>query len=272
MTDSPFGRVLATGVSVLLACTASVVARSMPDAAAPRGTSAGSLVVGRDVSWPNCPQGLGIPSRRTQGKPMPPASARFVVIGLTNGPAFHPNPCLAAQVDYARSRHLWAAAYAVLTYPTRGQLRRYGGPRDAGRAQARQNVAAMRAVGLPAPVVWVDVEPVSPPAPWSPRVRSNRAVLDGALAAYRDAGVRVGFYSTPSMWRSILGPVRPGRPEWRTAGLSTRSAALARCADRDSFQGGRAVLTQWYSTREDFDVLCPGRPAHDVLAEFFTRL
>ena len=272
MTDSPFGRVLATGVSVLLACTASVVARSMPDAAAPPGTSAGSLVVGRDVSWPNCPKGLGIPSRRTQGKPMPPPSARFVVIGLTNGPAFHPNPCLAAQVDYARSRHLWAAAYAVLTFPTRGQLRTYGGPRAAGRAQARQNVAAMRAVGLPAPVVWVDVEPVSPPAPWSPRVRANRAVLDGALAAYRRAGLRVGFYSTPSMWRGIVGRVRPALPEWRTAGPATRSAALARCGRRHSFQGGPAVLTQWYSPREDFDVLCPGRPADDVLAEYFTRL
>jgi hypothetical protein len=272
LTDSPFGRVLATGLSVLLACTASVVARSLPDAAAPRGTSAGTLVVGRDVSWPNCPKGLGIPSRRSQGKPMPPPSARFVVIGLTNGPAFHPNPCLAAQVDYARSRHLWAAAYAVLTYPTRGQLRTYGGPRAAGRAQARENVLAMRAVGLPSPIVWVDVEPVSPPAPWSPRKRANRAVLAGALATYRRAGLRVGFYSTPSMWRGILGPVRPGLPEWRTAGLSTRSAALARCAGRDSFQGGRAVLTQWYSPREDFDLLCPGRPADGLLAEYFTRL
>jgi hypothetical protein len=244
----------------------------MPDASPPAGASSGRLVVGRDVSWPNCPKGLGMPSRRTQGKPMPPRSARFVVIGLTNGPAFHPNPCLAAQVDHARSRHLWAAAYAVLTYPTTGQLRTYGGPRAAGRAQAEQNVAAMQAVGLRAPLVWVDIEPVSPPAPWSRRVPANRAVLAGALTAYRRAGLRIGFYSTPSMWRSIVGPVRPGLPEWRTAGLASRSAALARCSRRDSFQGGPAVLTQWYSLREDFDVLCPGRAADAVLAEYFTRL
>ncbi len=204
---------------------------------------------------------------------MPPASARFVVIGLTNGPAFHPNPCLAAQVDYARSRHLWAAAYAVLTFPTRGQLRTYGGPREAGRAQARQNVAAMRAVGLPSPIVWVDVEPVSPPAPWSPRVRANRAVLDGRARGL-PATPACGSGSTPPRrcGAASWGRSAPACPEWRTAGLSTRSAALARCGRRDAFQGGPGVLTQWYSTREDFDVLCPGRPADDVLAEFFTRL
>ena len=173
---------------------------------------------------------------------MPPASARFVVIGLTNGPAFHPNPCLAAQVDYARSRHLWAAAYAVLTYPTRGQLRTYGGPREAGRAQARQNVAAMRAVGLPAPIVWVDVEPVSPPAPWSPRVRVQpRGAGRARSGPTGDAGLRVGFYSTRSMWRGIVGRVRPGRPSgappgcrpgprrWRAAAAVTRSRVDRPC-------------------------------------------
>ena len=246
--------------------------------AAPAAPPAGDLVVGRDVSWPNCPKGLGIPSRPTQGKPMPPSSARFVVVGLTNGPAFHPNPCLEEQVAFARLQHLWTAAYAVVTYPTRRQLEEYGGQgtlaqrlRRTGAAQAEQNVAAMRAVGLASPIVWVDVEPVSPPAPWSSRVPANRAVLDGALAAYRDAGLRVGFYSTPSMWRDIVGTVRYGFPEWRTAGLSTRRAALERC-DGPQFQGGEAVLAQWYSTREDFDLVCPGRPAEDVLAEFFTRL
>ena len=256
-------------VSLVLAAVLGATTVSAPSTGP--SSTAGGLVIGRDVSWPNCPKGLGIPSRRTQGKPMPPASARFVVIGLTNGPAFHPNPCLEEQVAFARLQHLWTAAYAVVTYPTRSQLREYGSPSNAGWAQATQNVAAMRATGLTSPIVWVDVEPVSPPAPWSGRVRANRAVLDGAIAAYRDAGLRVGFYSTPSMWRSIVGPVRYGFPEWRTAGLSTRRAALARCRG-PQFQGGRAVLAQWYSTREDFDLLCPGRPAGEVLAEFFTRL
>ena len=108
-------------------------------------------------------------------------------------------------------------------------------------------------------------------APWSRNRAANRAVLGGAVAAYRRAGLRVGFYSTPALWRDIVGPVRYGFPEWRTAGLSTRKAALARCR-RGSFQGGRAVITQWYTSRVDFDLLCPGRPADEVLATYFTRV
>jgi hypothetical protein len=266
-------------VSVVLAVV--LGATSTTSAPAPPAKTPGDSMVGRDVSWPNCPKGLGIASRPTQGKPMPPASAPFVIIGLTNGPAFHPNPCLEEQVAFARLQRLWTAAYAVVTYPTRRQLQLYGatGPhrpkdrvhrlRNTGWAQARQNLDAMQAVGLSSPIVWVDVEPVSPPSPWSARPAAHRAVLAGAVGAYRDAGLRVGFYSTPSMWRQIVGPVRYGFPEWRTAGLSTRRAALARCRG-PRFQGGPAVLSQWYSTEEDFDILCPGRPAHEVLAEYFS--
>jgi hypothetical protein len=281
MRDSFLGQALATALSAVLAGTAAVVARSMPSDSEPGQARHAHPVAGRDVSWPNCPKGMGIPSRRTLGKPMPPPSATFVVIGLTNGPAFHANPCLQAQVDYAKTHHLWAAAYAVVTYPTRAQLRRYGasGPEphrrrdgrlwNTGWTQARRNLAVMRGAGLDSPIIWVDVEPVTPPAPWSADRRANRAVLRGAIASYRAAGHRVGFYSTPSMWRDIVGPVRYRFPEWRTAGLSTRRAALSKCG-RDSFQGGRAVIVQWYTTREDFDLLCPGRPAEQVLRQYFT--
>jgi hypothetical protein len=242
-----------------------------------------AVVVGADVSWPNCPEGLGIPSRPTLGKPLPRASARFVVIGLTNGPAFHPNPCLVSHVTFARERGLWAGAYAVATYPTPRQLARYGdrGPRpdttlrgrlfNTGWAQARVNLATMRAAGLHAPAVWVDVEPVSAPAPWSGRPRRNQAVVDGVLAGYRAAGLGVGFYSVPRLWRGILGSARYRLPEWRTAGPQDRRAALGRCRG-PAFQGGRAVLAQWWDTDRDHDVLCPGRPAGDVLQTWFVRL
>ena len=88
---------LSVVLAAILSATSAVSAESTRAVAEP---DAGGLVVGRDVSWPNCPRGMGIPSRPSQGKPMPPPSARFVVIGLTNGPAFHPNPCLETQVDY----------------------------------------------------------------------------------------------------------------------------------------------------------------------------
>jgi hypothetical protein len=237
--------------------------------------------VGADISWPNCPKGLGIPSRRSLGKPLPRRSARFVVIGLTNGPAFHPNPCLVSQVAFAKERRLYAAAYAVATYPTTSQLARYGaaGPHshsrrhgrlwNTGYAQARINVAEMRKVGLDSPVVWVDVEPVTDPAPWSGRPRQNKAVLDGVLEGYRSAGLRVGFYSVPRLWRSIVGPARYRLPEWRTAGDTSRRAALRECTT-DSIQGGPAVIAQWWDADRDYDVLCPGRPAGQVLARYFT--
>ena len=276
-------RALSAVLGAVLAMGAQVTARTAPPAAGPAAPPSPSQVAGRDVSWPNCPKGLGMPSRPTQGKPMPPADAPFVVVGLTNGPAFHPNPCLAEQVSFARTLHLWVSAYAVATYPTAGQLERYGaaGPRpharragrlwNTGWAQATQNVAAMREVGLPSPAVWVDVEPVSLPSPWSDNRSENRLVLAGALAAYRAAGLEVGVYSTPTMWADIAGPARLGLPEWRTAGQDSSGAALAKCR-RPDFQGGPAVLTQWYSPREDFDLLCPGRPAAEVLGKYFTRL
>jgi hypothetical protein len=282
MTDSQMGQLLSSALAGLLAATAMVMSRNAVPEPEPPPTGDRRSVFGGDMSWPNCPRGMGIPSRRSLGNPMPPASATFVVIGLTNGPAFHPNPCLAAQTEYARSYGMWTAAYAVASYPTRDQLREYGGgPRTGGAlrtrlwntgwAQARQNIATMRAARLRSPIVWVDVEPVSPPAPWSESRAGNRAVVEGALAAYRQAGLRVGFYSTPTMWRDIVGRIRYRLPEWRTAGLSTRRAALAACGRARQFQGGRPVLTQWYSEREDFDLLCPGRPASEVLPEFFAR-
>lgn len=239
--------------------------------------------IGRDVSWPNCPKGMGIPSRRALGLPMPPAGSNYVIIGLTNGPAFYPNPCLDEQVAYARELHLWTAAYAVVTYPTPRQLRTYGdaGPhasstrqgqlRNTGWAQTQMNIANMRAAGLEPPIVWVDVEPVRPPAPWSGDVAANRAVLEGAMRAYRAADLRVGVYSTTYLWQNIVGAVSYRLPEWRAAGPTTKQRALYMCT-HSSIQGSDAVLAQWSSVDVDYNVLCPGRPAIDVLREYFTLL
>lgn len=226
---------------------------------------------------------MGIPARRTLGKPLPPPGTRFVVIGLTNGPGFYPNPCLGEQVAHARSLRMEAAAYAVVTYPTGEELRRYAdaGPRppadrlgrlfNVGWAQAAGNVASMLRTGLESPIVWIDVEPVRPPTPWSGDVVANRAVVEGTMAAYRRAGLQVGVYSTTYMWRSIVGDVRYGLPEWRPAGQQSRKAALELCS-RGVIQGGDPVLVQWATVHVDYNELCPGRPAADVLAEYFTRL
>jgi len=245
----------------------------------PRGTGS-TVVAGGDVSWPQCPLGMGIPSRRSLGLPMPGDRARFVVIGLTNGPAFTPNPCLASQVQWARDRRVPVSAYAVATWPTGRQLSRYGatGPyagttlrsrlRNVGYAEGRYNLGRLGTVGLTVPHVWIDVEHYSI-RPWSSDRRNNRAVVRGVARAYQDAGIATGFYSTSLQWTDIVGRVAWGLPEWHTAGPRSRSVALSRCSEA-SFQGGPVVLAQWWTDSADHDLVCPGGPAAASMPAFFT--
>ncbi|GAA1809095.1 hypothetical protein GCM10009795_062970 [Nocardioides hankookensis] len=226
-------------------------------------------VLGADISWPQCPKGMGIPERRTLGLPMPLPQAQYVVVGLTNGPGFTANPCLASQVDWIRQRHLLAAAYAVVSQPDDAAVAEHGGtgPFDGstdvgglantGYQQALANVATMRAAGLDSPIIWVDVEPV-PDFDWSDDVEANGAVVQGAARGYADAGYAVGVYSTPYLWSEVVGDLALGLPEWRAAGQSSQAEALARCGDDWQVQGGPAVLGQWVAANRDLDVTCPG--------------
>lgn len=229
-------------------------------------------VLGADVSWPQCPRGMGIPERRTLGSPMPLPTAEFVVLGLTNGPGFTANPCLADQVRWVEDRRLLAAAYAVVSLPDAAAVaeHRTDGPYDgttrlgslanAGYQQALANVVTMRRAGLATPVVWVDVEPV-PDFDWSPDAEANGAVVEGAVRGYRYAGYRVGIYSTPALWAGVVGDLALGLPEWRAAGQTSRDEARDRCGDDWSIQGGPAVLGQWVEDARDQDITCPGTSA-----------
>ncbi len=226
---------------------------------------------GADASWPNCPKGMGIPSRKTIGLPMPKKHARFVILGLTNGPGFYPNPCIDRQVAWARKRGIYVGTYAMTTYPKRKQLREYGsqGPwpatslrkrlRNAGYAQAQFNLKTMDRVGLDTPFVWVDVDPYEV-APWTSKRKRNKAVLDGVLRGYTDAGKEVGLYTSPGPWRDIIGSARYGLPEWRTAGghpwSNTDYSDARRMCKVTSVQGGPILLAQWWDTKRDYDLLC----------------
>lgn len=226
-------------------------------------------VQGADVSWPQCPKGMGIPEKRSQGLPMPVAEAEFVIFGLTNGPGFTPNPCLADQVAWAEERELMAAAYAVSSYPDDRTLERYSwdGPYDGGSLkgqlknvgyqQARYNIDTMVSAGLQTPVVWIDVEPV-PFFEWSSDHAANAAVVEGAARAYTDAGYAIGIYSTPYLWETVVGGFSLGVVEWRAAGQTSREEALNRCGEDWSIQGGPAILGQWVADNRDHNVTCPG--------------
>ena len=149
------------------------------------------------------------------------ASASFAVLGLTDGGSFRANPCLADQVASVKHSHLWAGAYAVLTYPTSAELARYGGTGSllvrlgrVGAAQAEFNLATMARVGLTSPTGWVDVEPRTH-SPWSASAVKNNAVIDGAIARYTASGVHAGIYSYEKAWKAITGArVLPGVPTW----------------------------------------------------------
>ncbi len=222
-----------------------------------------ALVNGGDVSWPNCPKGMGIPSRPALGLPMPTRSARFVVLGATNGPAFTRNPCLASQARWVKARHLWVSAYAVIHYPSSAELRQYGGTGSitrrlarVGAAEARHAMATLKRAGVPRRMVWVDVETVGG-RPWSSRPTYNNAVLSGVLAQYRAYGVRTGVYSYAYAWKKITGGRASTLPTWVPSGTNSRTKALARCSQR-SFSGGRVLMGQWSDGTRDYDVTCRG--------------
>ncbi|KQW43023.1 hypothetical protein ASC77_22270 [Nocardioides sp. Root1257] len=231
--------------------------------------AANGPVLGADISWPQCPKGMGIPERRTLGLPMPLPEAQYVVVGLTNGPGFTANPCLASQVAWIRERHLLASAYAVVSRPDAAAVAEHGGtgPFDGatdvgalantGYQQALANVATMRAAGLDSPIIWVDVEPV-PDFDWGDDIEANGAVVQGAARGYADAGYDVGVYSTPHLWSEVVGDLALGLPEWRAAGETSQAEALDRCGDDWQIQGGDAVLGQWVAESRDLDVTCPG--------------
>lgn len=233
------------------------------------------LVFGGDISWPSCPLGTpgALPKKQPKGLPLPGPHAQFVLLGLTNGPGFYPNPCLAWEVEEARSRHLLTAAYAFTTLPKPTQVQRYGGRgpyssstalgrlRNAAWAEAQVNLASLRRTRLRTPIIWMDIEPQDYLSPWGSDVAANRAAIRAVRQAYRDAGYRTGFYSSDTPWKRITGGLEDAGPTWVTVGPRGRTAALAKCAAR-SFSGGPSVLAQWWDgPKEDLDLPCPGASA-----------
>lgn len=238
------------------------IAGTAPAQAAPAPT-----LYGHDVSWPQCPATIG-----GHDLPMPPPTTQFVVIGLTKGLPFTENPCLAAQVDWARTHDKSAQAYTIPAFPTPAQLGRYGasGPwattnraarlSNVGYAQARFALASLGRVRFATPVVWIDVEP-RPAQPWPTSTpqqqQDNRAVIEGLMRGLRDAGVAYGLYSYLAGWRDITGSwLVPGVPVWATAGrLDYPTEARDRCT-QPSFSGGQVLLAQWYDDVRDYDMTC----------------
>jgi hypothetical protein len=228
---------------------------------------------GADLSWPNCPKGMGVAGRRTQGLPLPRNRAQFWVIGLTNGRAFTANPCLSQHIAAARERGVLTAAYTMLSYPNRAERAAHGasGPFGAltradrlanvGYAQAAFALDVMEAAALPAPFVWIDVEHRAE-RPWSRKRPRNRALLQGALRAAQDRGVGSGIYTYAGAWQSIMGRMQVDVPLWapghsRAGSFSARRRQTWQSCSRTGFTGGPLVMTQWVWRNRDHDITCP---------------
>lgn len=232
-----------------------------------------SGAVGNDISWPNCPKGMGVVGRRTQGLPLPDPAAQYVIIGLTNGRAFTRNPCLASHLQVAASRDLATSAYTMLSYPNPAERRRYAksGPYSSrtiagqvanfGYAQAKFALETMSNAGLAAPLVWIDVEPRAERR-WSASKTNNRSLVKGALRAASDRGVTSGIYTYANAWKAIVGNWQVAAPLWAPSHTRSRTYAakkadaVASCA-RVGFTGGPLVITQWVHGNRDYNVICP---------------
>jgi hypothetical protein len=213
---------------------------------------------GYDVSWPQC--------RSDGSSRMPASNVRYLILGLTHGAGHTVNPCLSAQLSWARSHHVPVGAYLVPSFPTTAQLNAAAtGPygtcgtdrscrlRNDGARQAADALATMKREGVPAPMVWVDVE-FRHTQPWSKSRGDNASVVDGVLSGLRTATMPYGIYTTSYMWSHIVGGYRVNAPNWLPAGSGDPADARAKC--RSTGSGGVTWIGQ-YTHTYDQNLTCP---------------
>ena len=227
-----------------------------PPRPAPRGAH------GYDISWPQC--------SGTDAGVVPPGDPPYVILGLTDGTGAAPNPCLDAQVAWARANGTRIGAYLVAAYPNAGQLAAATDPplapcgatlscrlRNVGTAEAAQAVATIRGLDIHPPLIWVDVE-FRTDGPWSRRVAANVAVLKGIARGLHAANMRFGVYTTPLMWTDITGKYPLRVPNWLPTGDPSARHALALCGRTAT--GGPTWLVQYTRTLDE-DLTCRTRSA-----------
>jgi len=229
-----------------------------------------NLQDGYDLSFPQCGQTL-------------PSAFAFTILGVNNGRAFDYNPCLSSLMTWALSGTPTATQQPRLSFymntdnpgpddpggrwPTAGlsQARPCDGTAslncayDYGwyAAQAAMTGAGGRATSSP---WWLDVETMNT---WSGDVSSNVAVLQGAVALLKAAGVpSVGVYSSPRQWGQITGATTPdsainqpfaGLYNWLARAHSADEAPTL-CSR--TFTGGRVKLVQYVSGGFDANYAC----------------
>ena len=210
--------------------------------------------LGYDISWPQC------------GSALPGGPFAFGIIGVTGGRAMSGNACLTDEWRWAKATTNRAGLYINVSYPGSDQwpasasgLSGNCAPGDLGcqlynfgANTAVDAVQYARQSGVSAPMYWLDVETANP---WPGDVGANARVVAGAIDQLHALGLKVGIYSTPYQWASIVGGFQPGLPVW-TAGASGLGDVPGYCDGR-GFGGGAPYLVQLLPQGYDADYLCP---------------
>ncbi|MFP5311350.1 MAG: hypothetical protein ACLGH7_02905 [Actinomycetes bacterium] len=234
------------------------------------------VVLGNDISWPQCGGRL-------------PAPPEFAVVGVNGGRPGTVNPCLAEQLAWAdrtseAAGGTPAAVYVntaapgpegTLWWPEDNTYRGmvitnpYGTCDGAasvacayvhGYAMAVADVAILKEAGDTAvrPMWWLDVE-FGNSWPWDKAV--NVAELEGMTAYLEGTGAEVGIYSTGYQFGEIVGDIPPGSNLYKLrnwlAGADSVSSAQEHCAAAPLTGGGTVSLTQFTENNLDYNYRCP---------------
>ena len=108
--------------------------------------------------------------------------------------------------------------------------------------------------GVSEPLWWIDVETVNR---WSPFTGLNNHVIEGTIAGLKEAGIRIGVYSTAYQWGVITGGLQlPGVPLWIATGGTIADGAPTCANPGKRFAGGVAYMVQFLHEGLDGNVLC----------------
>lgn len=259
-------------VCLLLAGTAAPLS---PAHAAPM--EAPGIVLGSDISWPQCDGGL-------------PAGQAFGIIGLNDGRPGTANPCFAEQLGWASGSAGGTSQPAAAVYVNTANPAEYGGWWPASDADVAMTVRnpygscdgtaspacaylygyAMAfddvnhyGVSDPAKRMWwLDVETGNA---WSSDTVANAADIEGMAAYLQSIGAAVGIYSTSYQFGLIAGQLHPdsnlnGLKSW-LAGATSPETAVDLCSAPPLTAGGVVALTQ-FTTDFDYNYSCiPPAPA-----------
>jgi hypothetical protein len=203
--------------------------------------------VGNDISWPNCSSKIA-------------STAKFGIVGVTDGLGYSTNPCLAKEASHfsnpslyvntgwnSTSSHINASSPRVCTTGDNNCLA-YNYGYNAG----LYGYNAATSVGVHSSVWWLDVETSNT---WSTTAAQNQNSLQGENDALVANGVTtVGVYSTTAQWQSITSGWKNGLPNWGATTWTTAKQAAKYCTGHD-FTGGGTWLIQFKGSL-DQDYAC----------------